>query len=72
MRGLNTAGKRKICLDGGLATQLEALGEDLSGDLWSAKLLQSDPDKILQAHADFMRAVLMSSSRPHTNAACRY
>ena len=56
MRGLNTAGKRKICLDGGLATQLEALGEDLSGDLWSAKLLQSDPDKILQAHADFLRA----------------
>ena len=56
MRGINTAGKRKICLDGGLATQLEALGEDLSGDLWSAKLLQSDPDKILQAHADFLRA----------------
>ena len=33
-------------LDGGLATELEARGHDLSDDLWSARLLRDDPAAI--------------------------
>ena len=43
-------------LDGGLATQLEAQGHDLSDDLWSARLLRDEPDAILQAHQAFFQA----------------
>ena len=42
--------------DGGLATELEARGHDLSDDLWSARLLLDDPDEIVAAHAAFYRA----------------
>ena len=45
-----------IVLDGGLATQLEARGHDLSGDLWSAQLLHENPDEICCAHRDFLDA----------------
>lgn len=47
-----------VVLDGGLATHLETLGADLSGGLWSARLLL-DPQgrkKLVRAHADFLRA----------------
>jgi homocysteine S-methyltransferase len=47
-----------VVLDGGLATHLEAGGADLSGGLWSARMLL-DPDgrrRLVQAHADFVRA----------------
>ncbi|MBE2223579.1 MAG: homocysteine S-methyltransferase family protein, partial [Anaerolineae bacterium] len=37
-------------LDGGLATELEARGADLSDALWSARLLRDDPDVIEQVH----------------------
>jgi homocysteine S-methyltransferase len=43
-------------LDGGLATQLEAQGNDLSDRLWSARLLLEDPDEIVRAHLAFFRA----------------
>ena len=43
-------------LDGGLATQLEARGCDLSDGLWSARLLLDDPDTIRQVHADYLWA----------------
>ena len=43
-------------LDGGLATQLEARGQDLSDDLWSARLLLDDPAVIRQVHADYLWA----------------
>ena len=42
--------------DGGLATELEARGHDLSDDLWSARLLFDAPDEIVAAHAAFYRA----------------
>lgn len=42
-----------VVLDGGLATRLEARGNDLSSTLWSARLLADDPDEIVAAHADF-------------------
>ncbi len=42
--------------DGGLATQLEACGCDLSDELWSARLLLDNPDIIRQVHADYLWA----------------
>jgi homocysteine S-methyltransferase len=42
--------------DGGLATELEARGHDLSDDLWSARLLLDAPEEILAVHAAFFRA----------------
>ena len=49
------AGER-IVLDGGLATQLEAQGADLSDRLWSARLLVEDPAAIADAHLAYYRA----------------
>ncbi|WP_243787904.1 homocysteine S-methyltransferase [Saccharopolyspora gloriosae] len=43
-------------LDGGLATELEARGGDLSGGLWSAKFLLDAPEKIVGAHEAFFSA----------------
>jgi homocysteine S-methyltransferase len=45
-----------VVLDGGLATTLEAAGHDLSGPLWSARLLVEDPDAIVAAHRAFLAA----------------
>ncbi len=45
-----------ILLDGGLSTQLEAQGADLSDRLWSARLLADDPAQIVAAHLAFYRA----------------
>ena len=43
-------------LDGGLATELEAQGHDLSGALWSARLLAEEPEAISAAHRAFFEA----------------
>ena len=43
-------------LDGGLATELEARGHDLSDRLWSARLLLSDPDAIEAVHLAYFEA----------------
>ena len=45
-----------VVLDGGFATQLEAQGQDLSSDLWSARLLRDDPGQIVAAHRAFLDA----------------
>ena len=45
-----------VVLDGGLATELEARGHDLSDRLWSARLLVTDPDAIEAVHLDYFRA----------------
>ena len=42
--------------DGGLATELEARGNDLSDPLWSAKLLADAPQEIVAVHATYFRA----------------
>lgn len=42
-----------LILDGGLATELERHGCDLSDDLWSARLLAVDPDAIRRVHLDY-------------------
>jgi len=45
-----------VILDGGLATELEARGHDLSDELWSARLLADDPEAIRQVHFDYLVA----------------
>jgi homocysteine S-methyltransferase len=45
-----------LVLDGGLATQLEAQGRDLSSSVWSAQVLAEDPDAVLDAHRAFFAA----------------
>ena len=45
-----------LVADGGLATELEARGNDLSGSLWSARLLMDAPGEIRDAHLAFFRA----------------
>ena len=41
---------RPLVLDGGLATSLEDRGFDLSGSLWSARVLRENPEAIAQVH----------------------
>jgi homocysteine S-methyltransferase len=47
---------RTLILDGGLATELERRGHDISGPLWSARLLLERPDAIEQLHYDYFKA----------------
>jgi homocysteine S-methyltransferase len=42
-----------LILDGGLATELERRGADLSDPLWSARLLLDDPALIRRVHLDY-------------------
>ena len=48
------AAGRPLVLDGGLATELEALGHDLSDDRWSARLLEDDPAAIRAVHEAYL------------------
>ena len=45
-----------LVADGGLATELEARGNDVSDSLWSARLLMDAPEQITDAHLAFFRA----------------
>lgn len=45
-----------IILDGGLATELEARGHDLTDDLWSARLVLEAPESIRRLHLDYLEA----------------
>jgi homocysteine S-methyltransferase len=45
-----------MILDGGLATELEARGCDISGSLWSARVLRTAPEAIEQLHYDYYAA----------------
>jgi homocysteine S-methyltransferase len=49
-------GEAVVVLDGGLATTLAGRGVDLSGPLWSARLLRDDPAAIVAAHRAFLTA----------------
>lgn len=56
---------RPLLLDGGLATQLEAMGRTLHPTLWSAGLLHSDPASLQAAHEAYLDAgaeVLITAS----------
>jgi len=45
-----------LVLDGGLSTALEEGGADLSGALWTARLLAEEPERIAAAHRAFFLA----------------
>lgn len=45
-----------VILDGGLATELETRGCDLSDELWSARLLMDQPELISEVHFEYLRA----------------
>lgn len=57
--------RETVVLDGGLSNQLNAQGCDLSGALWSARLLADAPGQIEAAHTAYVRAgarVLVTAS----------
>ncbi len=45
-----------VVIDGGLATQLEAQGCDLNNPLWSASIIESNPQAIVDAHRAYLDA----------------
>jgi homocysteine S-methyltransferase len=45
-----------VVLDGGLSTALEEQGADLDGALWTARLLDEEPQRIADAHRAYFRA----------------
>jgi S-methylmethionine-dependent homocysteine/selenocysteine methylase len=47
---------RPWAIDGGLASELEAAGHDLTGALWSARLLRDDPGAIVEVHRAYSEA----------------
>jgi homocysteine S-methyltransferase len=49
-------GGRLTVIDGGLSTQLERRGHDVSGTLWTARLLLESPGEVQGAHEDMIRA----------------
>ncbi|MFE2286294.1 homocysteine S-methyltransferase [Streptomyces sp. NPDC059443] len=54
-----------LLLDGGLSNQLADQGCDLSGGLWSGRVLAERPDQVASAHAAYARAgaeVLITAS----------
>ncbi|MCX5611637.1 homocysteine S-methyltransferase [Streptomyces sp. NBC_00047] len=56
---------RTVLLDGGLSNQLAAQGCDLSGGLWTGRVLDERPDQVEAAHTAYARAgaeVLITAS----------
>ncbi len=52
-------------LDGGMASELELLGADISGPLWSAHVLEEAPEKVIAVHRAYLEAgaqVLLTAS----------
>ncbi|MGI9516800.1 MAG: homocysteine S-methyltransferase family protein, partial [Pirellulaceae bacterium] len=45
-----------LILDGGLATELEHHGHQLTDQLWSARLLRDDPNAIRTVHRTYLDA----------------
>jgi homocysteine S-methyltransferase len=50
------AAGRPILIDGGLATQCEAMGCNIDGNLWSGVLLRDDPRSIVAANRAYLDA----------------
>ena len=50
------AAGRPILIDGGLATQCEAMGCNIDGNLWSGVLLRDDPQSIVAANRAYLDA----------------
>ena len=52
-------------LDGGMASELEFLGSNISGPLWSAHVLEVGPEKVIAVHRAYLEAgasVLLTAS----------
>ncbi len=45
-----------VLVDGGLSTQLERRGHEVSGQLWTGRVLLDDPEAVTQAQRDFVAA----------------
>jgi len=45
-----------LLIDGGLSNVLEEQGCDLNHPLWSARILESEPESIIQAHYAYLKA----------------
>jgi homocysteine S-methyltransferase len=45
-----------LVLDGGMASELEFLGADISGPLWSAHILEDAPEKVVAVHRAYLEA----------------
>ena len=45
-----------LLIDGGLSNVLEQQGHDLNHKLWTAKLLEEDPEAIIQAHLAYLKS----------------
>ena len=45
-----------VPLDGGLSTELEVAGHDVSTSLWSARLVETEPAAVVAAHVRFFAA----------------
>ena len=43
-------------IDGGLASELEYLGADISGPLWSAHVLEDEPERVAAVHRAYIEA----------------
>jgi len=56
---------RARVLDGGMASELEFLGADISGKLWSAHVLADAPEKVIAVHRAYLEAgadILLTAS----------
>ncbi len=45
-----------LLLDGGLSNELERQGCNLNQKLWSAGLLKSNPEAIIEAHLEYLKS----------------
>ena len=57
--------RAECIVDGGMSTQLESMGHDISGNLWTARALLESPEAIVDAHRAFADAgadVLITAS----------
>jgi homocysteine S-methyltransferase len=50
------ADEHPIVIDGGLATQCEAMGCNIDGELWSGRLLRDEPEALVAAHRAYLDA----------------
>jgi homocysteine S-methyltransferase len=60
-----------VVIDGGLATQLEAQGCNINNPLWSASVIGSDPQAIIDAHRAYLEAgaeIITTASYQATDA----
>ena len=51
-----SSAQKIVVVDGGLSTQLESMGCDINGPLWTARALQENPAAIEAAHRAFITA----------------